>query len=90
MTAQENFDAFLAQQAVEGYTLGDITGTADGDMLQYTNLKIAVAQEQSKINAFYVAKTAAINALKAEQDSAMQSLLLTWQTYEDNDYTISE
>lgn len=88
MTAQENFDAFLALQKVDGYTLGDIEGTPDADMIKYTELKIAVAQEAEKAAQFYVLRTAAIAALKAEQDIAMQTLLTTWQGYEDNNYIV--
>jgi hypothetical protein len=88
MTAQTEFQAFLDAQAEVGYVLGDITGTADGDMLRYTELKIAVSQEASKIKAFNEAKAIAFQELSLQHNDEMVALGQLWQTKEDNDYEL--
>lgn len=44
--AQNAYAAFLESQKELSYTLGDISGTPEGDMLQYTELKIAAEKEK--------------------------------------------
>jgi hypothetical protein len=39
MNAKKEFEGFLEAQKVLGYKLGDITGTPEGDMIKYTELK---------------------------------------------------
>lgn len=88
MTAQEDFNAFLDAQAKVGYVLGDIEGTPEKDMLKYTELKIAVSQEQAKIKAFNEAKATAFEELAIQHDEERIALGQLWQTKEDNDYEI--
>jgi len=90
MNAQETFDDFLAQQGVIGYTLGDITGSVDGDMTKYTELKIAVAQENNKIKAFNEQKEIAFNTLAKQHDDERIALGVLWSGYENNNYTIPQ
>ena len=89
-SAKQEFNDFLEQQKAESYTLGDITGTADGDMLKYTELKIAANQEKTKIQKLNEAKNKAFKELRAKHDQEKIALGQEWQTYEDNDYQIPE
>lgn len=89
-TAQENFDIFLEGQSEADYTLGDYSGTAQGDQDLYTDIKVKVAKEAKKISDFNLAKEAAFNTLAQQYDADKISLGQTWQTYEDNDYTIPQ
>ena len=83
MTAKENFEAFLALQAEPGYSLGDIEGSKEADMEKYTELKIAVAQEEAKEKDFSVKKEAAFQALRESHSQEMIELGQLWQLKED-------
>jgi len=87
-SAQENYKAFLDAQADLSYTIGDFTGTREGDEDLYTDLKIAAKQEQKKVQAFLLEKEAAFEALRQAHNDEMIALGKEWQAYEDNDYTI--
>ena len=84
----DNYKAFLETQKVETYTLGDFTGTPEGDQTMYTDLKIKSTQETEKIKAFYVLRDEAFKQLAIAQDAERQALGVTWQGYEDNNYTV--
>jgi len=81
--ATEEFNSFLEAQKVEGYNLGDITGSPEGDMLKYTELKIAVVQEAEKLKAFNAEKDAAFQTLATKHDEERIALGVIWQTKED-------
>jgi len=68
MNAQEEFNAFLALQAVPGYVLGDIKDSADADMKEYTILKIAVSQEAEVLKAFNAEWDAKVSELRVKHD----------------------
>ena len=89
-TAKQEFEAFLASQEIEGYKLGDITGTPEGDMLRYTELKISVSQEANKLKSFNDAREAAFQELNSKHDTERISLGQVWQGYENNNYTIKK
>lgn len=86
-TARENFDIFLNGQKEADYTVGAYTGTEEGDMKLYTDLKVKVAQEQKKKEDFYAARQEAFDALAVQHDAERQTLADEWQAAEDNDYT---
>lgn len=86
-TVQENFNVFLEGQKESSYTLGDYTGTAQGDMELYTELKVKVEQEKVKQTNFYSARDAAFQAFEVQKDQERQALAQLWQDAEDNDYT---
>ncbi len=88
MTAQTDYDAFLNAQKEEGYSLGGVTGTPEGDMIKYTELKLAMQKELRKIEVFNLAKEDAYKALEETHDQSRIELGKLWQTKEDNDYTI--
>lgn len=88
MTAKQDFEDFLKQQEVIGYSLGDITGTPEGDMQRYTELKIALKQESAKIKAFNEARDAAFKELNKKHDAEKIALGKVWQEKEDNGYQI--
>ena len=88
MTAKEEFQAFLDAQAIEGYVLGDITGTKDGDMEKYTELKIAVAQEEKKIEKFQADKQVAFDELALQHNDERIVLGQLWQAKEDAGYDV--
>jgi len=88
MTALEDFNTFLTAQQEADYVLGDIEGTPEEDMVKYTELKVATAQETKKVSAFNDNKALAFTALETTQDIEKQALGTLWQSYEDNDYTI--
>lgn len=90
MTAQEEFQAFLDAQKVEGYKLGDIEGSPEADMLKYTELKIAAEQEKVRIAKFQEAKQASFDELAQKHDAERIVLGQEWQTYEDNNYEIPQ
>ena len=90
VTKQEEFNEFLTQQKDPSYKLGDITGTPDGDMVKYTELKIAVSQEAEKIGKFNAAKQEAFKELSAKHDDELVALGKLWQGYEDNNYEIPQ
>ena len=72
---QEEFNEFLEQQKQEEYNLGDITGTPEGDMIKYTELKIAVNQEQEQIKAFeeyYTGKFKELDTKFHEDEDALR------------------
>lgn len=87
-TAKETFDRFLTGQKEASYTLGDYSGTAEGDMQLYTELKIAVEKEAKKVADFNLAKEAAFQELAVKHDAERQELGTLWQSYEDNDYNV--
>jgi hypothetical protein len=88
MTAKQLFEEFLANQEQEGYTLGDITGTPEGDMIKYTELKLAKAAEERVIKEFNLAKESAFSELAKKHDAERIALGVKWQGYEDNNYTV--
>jgi len=88
MTAETDFNTFLTQQADPNYTLGDIEGTPEADMIKYTELKIAAEQEKTKIANFNEAKMVAFDALAATHNDEKIALGEVWQAKEDNDFTI--
>lgn len=90
MTAKQQYEEFLKEQKKPGYKLGDITGTPDGDMVKYTELKISVKQEEEKIRLFNEAKDKAFESLRTKQDAEMQELGKQWSIYESNDYEIPQ
>ena len=84
MTAQEDFQAFLDAQKVEDYTLGDITGTKQGDQDRYTELKISVMQEEAKVERFNKAKEDAFSELNKrhnEEKIALSYMTEAYHTY---------
>ena len=86
MKAQEALKAFKDAQLVETYTLGDFTGTADGDMKQYTELKIAAAQEVEAFKKFQELKNVAFSELEKVNDEARIVLGKEWQVKEDSQF----
>ena len=90
MTAQEDFQAFLDAQKVEGYILGNITGTPEGDMRQYTELKVSAAQEAEKIKLFSEARSAKFEEMRQRHDLELQALGVEWQEYENQGYVIPQ
>jgi hypothetical protein len=90
MTAKNEFEKFLKTQEATGYQLGDITGSQEGDMIKYTELKLAVAQEAKKINDFNKAKDVAFSELTKKHDGERIALGVVWQGYEDNNYVIDK
>ena len=89
-TAKETFERFLAGQKEASYTLGDYTSTVQGDMELYTELKIAVDKEAKKKSDFMALREAAFQELAEQHDTERQALATTWQSYEDNDYTVPQ
>ena len=73
-TAQDAYSAFLTLQKAADYTLGDIEGTADADMLKYTKLKIASSQETESNETLRTA----INQRKADYDDYLVGLRNTF------------
>jgi len=82
-TKQEEFNAFLEAQEVEGYKLGDIEGTPEADMIKYTELKIGVKQEAAKLEAFNKVWDLKFQELSEEQDAARIALGKEKQTAQD-------
>ena len=87
---KENFDAFLEAQKYSTYSLGDFSGSTQGDQDMYTDLKIKTAQEAKKKEDFYKARDQAFADFEAQKSTEKQALADEWQTYEDNDYTIPQ
>ena len=89
MTAKTEFQAFLDAQKDAAYDFAGMTEEQQQvEMAEYTKLKIAVVQEQEKIDIFNAAKDVAFNALAEEADAARIALGQVWQTAEDNNYTV--
>lgn len=90
LSAKENFDLFLKGQSETDYTLGDYTGTEEGDMKLYTELKIKSEQEKNKVSSFIEARELARAEVVAQQTALMSEFNTLWQSYEDNDFTIPQ
>ena len=82
MNAKKEFEGFLEAQKVLGYKLGDITGTPEGDMIKYTELKISVTHEEEEKRKFYENRTKAFNILEEEYNSKRNILAQEWQDKE--------
>jgi len=72
---QENFNLFLEMQRDPSYTLGDFTGTAQGDMELYTELKIKVEQERENLKAWEEAWNNKEIELRQAHDVEIQQFL---------------
>ena len=88
LTWSENYEAFLALQKEDTYTIGDFTSTIQGDMEMYTDLKVRSAQEVETIADFYVARDEARAILSAQQATDVEAFNILWQAKEDNGYDV--
>jgi hypothetical protein len=87
MNAKEQFEAFLEQQKDANYKLGDITGTPEGDMKKYTELKISATQEEEKRKYFFEKRQEAFEALAQRHNEEQIALGQLWQEAEEDNYT---
>lgn len=80
----ENFNLFLEGQKDPAYTLGDYTGTIQGDMELYTELKVKVEQEKTEIANWESAWSVKEQELRQAHDVEIQQFFISKQEAEAN------
>lgn len=81
--AQKAYAAFLAKQNELSYNFAGMTAEQQNvEMLEYTRLKIAAAQEQVKNAQFLKDREAAFTALQARHNDERTALAIEWQNKE--------
>lgn len=82
--AQEAYNTFLASQSLPTYNFTGMTqAEKDAEMVKYTELKIAAAQEVSKNAQFVKDRGNAFRALEEEYNTKRTALQTEWQNKED-------
>lgn len=83
-TAQTAYAAFLETQKSADYNFEGMTAEQQkAEMLNYTKLKIAAAQEVAKNEAFLVKRAAAFKTFEDNIAAQRVALQAEWQTKED-------
>lgn len=90
VSKQEELEAFMAEERVPGFYAGLTEEEKIARNLQYTQLKIEADIEKAKITAFNEAKQEAFDTFEQQKNVEKQALGATWQTAEDNNYTIPQ